>query len=177
MNELEVTLRLLAEARDAQAAIKDDLAIAQELLEETSAWKKVHVLESWQTATKEKIERLYDYARKLAVDSYTATGNKVPASGVTVRATKKMVYDKDTVQSWLRENQPDLLVFDKKLWESRGPTVNPGLITIEEVPTAAVATDLSWYEDFEENDQDLALQQAVLTSVGLGDSNASKEAK
>jgi len=85
--------------------------------------------------------------RLAAVDSYTATGNKAVAPGVSIRVPEKLEYDAGEAFRWASSHGV-AVALDVKAFEKVAKAVERGLlpfVKFSETPQAAIAVDLSRY--------------------------------
>lgn len=92
-------------------------------------------------------------ARELALAEYAVDGNKSVAEGVSIRVTRKMVYDEAAALAWCATNAPVLILraLDKKGFEKLAPTE---VVTVQEVPQVAISTVLAPYLAEGEDEED-----------------------
>ena len=82
--------------------------------------------------------------RLAIVAEYERTGNKAPADGCGVRVTSRYDYDEKVALSWATDHGLCLKLDTKAFGEvCKTESMRPNFVTVEEVPTATIATDLS----------------------------------
>jgi hypothetical protein len=83
--------------------------------------------------------------RGLAMVAYETTGSKAPAPGVTLVVTKTLRYDDADAFAWAKQTgmalQPESL--DRKAFEKIAKAAPLPFVTVEEVPAARIASDLT----------------------------------
>ena len=156
--KLQQTMRLLARQRAILNDAEANLGIAQEELEKTIAYKKMLAFKDARDKQSNILKMLDVYCRSLLLKIYDETKNKKPIAGGSVRVTPKPIYNEEKVTEWCRVNAPDLLVLDNARWKRVGESLGSGLISHVDVPTAAIAGDLTELEDTMGIDEDIAAQ-------------------
>lgn len=83
--------------------------------------------------------------RALAVSEYQATGNQAPCEGVSIVLTRQLTYDLPFVTEWAKRSLPDFITPEQlnvKAFEKMARTVRLPFVTITELPSARVASEL-----------------------------------
>lgn len=99
--------------------------------------------------------------REVAIAEFDATGNKKPFAGIGVRVSKSLSYPEDAAFKWAEVNAPLLIErsLSKKAFAGLMATLEgsdklPEFITVTDVKTATIATDLQ--PIIEENEKETA---------------------
>lgn len=81
--------------------------------------------------------------RQVALDRYRATGEK-KFPGVSVKVGRKVTYQYEEAEAFVRAQMPALLILDKKAFETYALSAKtpPRCVTIEDDPKTAIATKL-----------------------------------
>ena len=127
-----------AEAKRLQAAQQELLRAVMESTE----WKRLgeefvhaHEMEGETEAT----------VRALAVDFYTATGDKRAHEAVTVKVFRDLVYDEVMALIYCRQHLPNALKLDTRAFEKAAKAIPLAFVEFTETPKATIASDLSAY--------------------------------
>lgn len=98
---------------------------------------------------RDEVNALRTKISELALEAYTQTGEKKPASGVGIKVTKELVYYDEQALEFCIENLPNALKLDKRFFEKHAKGVAEtqplNFVTIKEKPTATISSDLSEY--------------------------------
>jgi len=136
---------LRADLESAQNDVKD----AQEALEATLEHDHLKRTQDTVIIIKERIATAEMRVRDAAVAMYDDTENKHPHQAVSIAVTKTARYDLGKVLEWCKENARIFIKesLDKKPFDkaARQGIIAPELVTIEEIPTARISSDLSEY--------------------------------
>jgi hypothetical protein len=143
MSEYSELLAKLAAQRLIRATAQEMKTAMVKTFEETPSYQAVQG--NIASATNQ-ISDLEKDLRELALADFKATGSKKPHPAMGIRVTAKVVYDPKEAEAWAKENLPTAFTFDTKFFEVYVKNVaNVPCATIEQVPTATIATDLSAY--------------------------------
>ncbi len=135
---LRAAVALLAERRLHAAACKAKVD------EERAYWEAQHenkIAEARLAAA--CVAESENEVRSLAIDEYVFVGDKHPAPGVDIRVTKRFNYDAGAALAWAKQHDM-ALALDKKAFEKLAAVSPESMpVTVEEVPTATIATNLA----------------------------------
>ena len=138
----------LNDAVERLAATRYNAKIAGLVLEDAQARFEVDhaaIIDAARLAKGEEAEA-ERIVRALAVDEFTATGNKAPCVGVSIVLTKELSYDKAKATEWALTAMPDLVTpaqINVKAFEKIARTVPLPMVTITETPAVRIASELS----------------------------------
>ena len=135
----------LARYRATVDACREDEQLAEAALRETPEYKALDLARCQRKAADVAVTGYTADLREAALDVFAATGNKVPARGVTIRMFKRYKYDAETARDWCLANAPALLALDVRRFESVADKLLGAPVTIESEPRPMIAADLSEY--------------------------------
>jgi len=111
-------------------------------------------LEKWEDENRVLLEAIADSIarvaeeeaklRELTLQAYQATGEKIPAPGVSVKVFQTLNYNPQEALDWALQHKI-ALTLDKKSFENIAKNTPLDFVTINEEPRAQIATDLSEY--------------------------------
>jgi hypothetical protein len=107
------------------------------------AWEEAHA--ELIAATRQAVEAVSEAEeklRQLTLEAYQATGNKTPAPGVSIREVTRLSYDPKQALAWGFEHGLGLKL-DTAAFEKLAKIQPPPFVTVEQVPQATIAQDLS----------------------------------
>jgi hypothetical protein len=143
MSDYAELLSKLAAQRERLNATHKAKAKLLEDLEVTEAYQSI-IVDARDALS--QIDELEKVLRFKALAAYSINGIKKPHPALGIRVTNKVVYDPKEAEAWSKENLPTAFTFDTKFFETYVKNVaNVPCATIEQVPTATIATDLSEY--------------------------------
>jgi hypothetical protein len=144
MSEYTELLSKLAAQRLTLATAKEKRLAMEAAFWETPSYQAV---QSNIDAANAQIGELTKDLHEMALADYKATGSKKPHPGVGIRVSTKLVYDPAVALDWAKTNVPAALVLDTKTFEGfvKASTAPVTFVSIVEMPTATIATDLSEY--------------------------------
>ena len=90
-----------------------------------------------------ELAKAEELLREAGLKEYEVTGDKKPFPGVGIRVREKVVYPPEEALLWANEHHI-ALVLDTKEFEKmmKDLSVRPSWVSLDEVPTATIATDL-----------------------------------
>jgi hypothetical protein len=143
MTEYNELLSKLAAQRLTLATAKEMKAAMVKTFEETPSFQAVATnIES----ADNQISELEKELRLKALADFSVNGIKKPHPALGIRVTAKVVYDHKEAEAWAKENLPTAFSFNSQFFEVYVKNVaDVPCATIEQVPTATIATDLSEY--------------------------------
>jgi hypothetical protein len=143
MTEYNELLSQLAAQRFTLAVAKEMKTAMVKAFEETPSQQAI---QSTIEAANSQITELEKDLRLKALADFSVNGIKKPHPALGIRVTSKVVYDPKEAETWAKENLPTAFTFDTKFFEVYVKNVSDvPCATIEQVPTATIATDLSAY--------------------------------
>lgn len=145
--EIEKIVPTLAENKARVADLKQALNNMVEQVKNSPEYQQISALLfelETQTSGDEKI------LRGLAVDFYQETEDKHPHPAVSIRVNRELKYSEAQALDWCKTNLPAAVKLDNRSFEkyarSVADTVQPvPCVELVDVPSAAIATDLSMY--------------------------------
>jgi hypothetical protein len=144
MTEYNELLAKLATQRLMLATAKEMKGAMVKAFEETPSFQEIQANINDATS---QIDELTKDLHELALADFKATGSKKPHPGVGIRVSTKLVYDPAVALDWAKTNVPAALMLDTKTFEGfvKASTAPVTFVSIYEVPSATIATDLSAY--------------------------------
>lgn len=122
--------------------------------EKVKALPEYQALENIREGKKQQesdIENLRAEVKNLTMEAYLETDNKKPAPGVGIRVLTKYEYDETKAFDYCLHDLPEALKLDARKFEKyvKGvQDVKPlPFVSVEEYPTATIASDLTEYLD------------------------------
>ena len=146
---LQDKLKELAEANLRLANLKEQRECVEEERQKSPWYAQMQsILEDMALET-ETVDALRSEINALTIDDYLQTGNKKPAPGVGIRINTSLLYDSGRAFDYCVANLTEAIVLDKKVFEKYAKGVSEvkplDFVTIEEKPTATIASDLTEY--------------------------------
>jgi hypothetical protein len=141
MNELDILLAQLAEARTMRDGAKD---LEHKLMEEFKVSPTFSKVSSDATTYAQQAEELETSIRSIALAEYHASGSKAPHPKVAVKIFKSFnVTDAAQVIAWVKTNLADALTYNPKKVKDYATKIGAvqGTEVVEE-PRAQIASDL-----------------------------------
>jgi len=123
---------------DAQAQVKAMMNALMESREYKQAAQESVIAHQMMCETEDQV-------RALAVDFYTATGDKRAHGAVTVKVFRDLVYDEVMALIYCRQHLPNALKLDARAFEKAAKVIPLSFVDVVETPKATIATDLSEY--------------------------------
>jgi uncharacterized protein (UPF0212 family) len=142
MNDILQLARELHEARLQAALDAEAVRVARE------KWEAEHfAIIQVAKDSAAKVSELDTAIRTLAVSRWENTGEKKIVDGVDVKVGKDYIFDADEAFAWAQVNARVAILpesLDKKVFLGlcKDDATRPGFVTVEEKPTATIATDL-----------------------------------
>ena len=141
----------LARANENLENSNDEVDRRKEELKQCPAYVLLSAAEEEAQKTKSNIQELRSEVNALTLEAYEKTGEKKPAPGVGIKVGKKLVYREIDAFDYCQESLPAALKLDTGKFEKYAKAVYEvqplDFVTIEEVPQATIAKDLSEYLD------------------------------
>lgn len=142
-------LQQLAQINQRLAQLSADKKLADEKLQATSQYAIVQAIHDDISAMNQSVSTLRDEINQLTLLAYATTGNKKPAPGVGIRVSKSLAYDELKARDYCVNNLVEALKLDKRAFEKYANGVSEvkplDFVTIIEIPSATIATDLGEY--------------------------------
>lgn len=145
-------LKLLAEQRSQRAKLEGELAIASELLQQTTAYRHVATLQSSIKAMKQaEAESRYLIVAD-ALLAYKSRDTKQPFPAVSIKVSKLVKYDRLKAHQWCLGNMTLAFKLDEDAFEANmrfiaksgaNPSPLPDFVEVVDDPQVTIATDLS----------------------------------
>lgn len=139
----EEALWLLASVRAGVTTVTDFLTTAKEVVaREFETRHEARLAE--QARLLQAQAALEAYLREQALAHFAATGDKQPFNYLGIRVTTGYAYAPDQALEWGKKHGL-CLSLDAKAFKDlcKADSTRPAFVTVEEVPTATIATDLS----------------------------------
>ena len=136
----------LAKMRDLHTRANERRTAVIKAARETSEYTENTALIDYAAARMAEIEA---QIAAEALQNYTATGNKKPVDGVTVKVFTVLKYDLPEALDWARKNLAEALTLDRKLFETHAKGVAKTqpvpVVQIVDEPRVQIASDLEHY--------------------------------
>jgi hypothetical protein len=144
MSDYNELLSKLAAQRFTLAIAKEMRAAMVKAFDETPSQQALQASINYAA---QQVDELSNQLREQALADYKATGSKKPHPAMGIRVSTKLVYEPGMALDWAKTNLPAALVLDTKTFEAfvKATTVPVTFVSIQETPTATIATDLSEY--------------------------------
>lgn len=141
----ESLARALQAERDAETDMEADVAWAQNALEQTPEYQEVQRLKVRLSEQRQVTASRETALREAALQEYSATGNKVPAPGVSIKLFTKLDYIQSAALAWCKVNASALVkeVLDTKSFEKIAASLPGAPVEVNEEPRVYIAHDLS----------------------------------
>lgn len=148
MNDLERAIRHLAQSRQVQAEYKHQVAEINAEINAEIREKYGAILERAQSllmiATAD-VQDNDEYARRLVLEGYEATGAKRPHPAAQIKLFTVLDYDYEAAVEFCQAAYPQGIKLDKRTFEKAARALSLPFVTVTKEPRASIARDLSEY--------------------------------
>ena len=144
MTPLELAVKELAERRAVAARLAERVKYLQGEIDATELGKQLAEAQDSVKFMRAAETEAYDKVCKAAVQAFDGENRKVHPA-VAIKIFTGVDYDEKTATAWAREHMPGMLVLDKVRFDDLAKAAALEFVTIEKLPKATVAKDLSPY--------------------------------